>query len=163
MIKWFYALASHVYYRRSGIWSLNLEQVKSDTGHHFNVSTNICVEFMGVGSGCSPPWIFEHGTNIIDRDLKVLFFDVFLLFFSLFFPLALPWKRLNSAIFRSFSVGSPPLKIFCRRPWLSWCYISDIDPHNIVIRLDVVHPPSVINLTHTCVNPASNIHLAFRL
>jgi len=36
------------------------------------------------------------------RGLKVLFFGVFC-YFSVFFPLASrPWKRLNSAIFRSF-------------------------------------------------------------
>jgi len=33
---------------------------------------------MGVGSGGSgPPWIFKHGTNIVDRGVKVLFFDLF--------------------------------------------------------------------------------------
>jgi len=35
---------------------------------------------MGVGSGgqgACPPWIFIHGTNIVDRDLKVLFFGLF--------------------------------------------------------------------------------------
>jgi len=53
------------------------------------------VTFMGVGSGgrgsrAPPPWIFMHGTNILDRGLKVLFFgvfcyfSVFLLFFDLF-------------------------------------------------------------------------------
>jgi len=45
---------------------------------------------MGVGSGGQGgavplPWIFKHGTNIVDRGLKVLFFGLFLLFF---FPLA---------------------------------------------------------------------------
>jgi len=56
---------------------------------------------MGVGSGeqedCGPPWVFKHGTNIVDKGLKVLFFGSFLLFFGLF------------------SVG-PPWKFFCRRP-----------------------------------------------
>jgi len=45
-------------------------------------------EGMGVGSGRLggvPPWIFKHGTNIVDRGLKVLF-RPFLLF-SVFFPL----------------------------------------------------------------------------
>jgi len=36
---------------------------------------------MGVGSGGQgsrgPPWIFKHGTNIVDRGLKVLFFGIF--------------------------------------------------------------------------------------
>jgi len=43
---------------------------------------------MGVGSeeqgGRAPPWIFKHGTNIVDKDLKVLFFGLFLLTFGLF-------------------------------------------------------------------------------
>jgi len=45
---------------------------------------------MGVGSGGREgegpwtPWIFIHGTNIVDRSLKVIFFGVFLLFFDLF-------------------------------------------------------------------------------
>jgi len=45
-----------------------------------------------------PPWIFKHGTNIVDRGLKVLFFGLSLLFFGLF-SVGPPWKRLNSAIF----------------------------------------------------------------
>jgi len=45
------------------------------------------------------PRIFKHGANIVDRGLKVLFFDLFCYFRS-FFPLPpSPWK------------------IFCRRPW----------------------------------------------
>jgi len=32
-----------------------------------------------------PPWIFKHGTNIVDRGLKVPFFGLFLLFFVIFF------------------------------------------------------------------------------
>jgi len=45
---------------------------------------------MGVGSGGQGgggvvhPWIFIHGTNVVDRGLKVLFFGQFLLFFGLF-------------------------------------------------------------------------------
>jgi len=31
-----------------------------------------------------PPWVFKHGTNIVDGGLKVLFFGPFLLFFDLF-------------------------------------------------------------------------------
>jgi len=37
--------------------------------------------YMGVGSGkkraVHPLWIFKHGTNIVDRGLKVLFFGLF--------------------------------------------------------------------------------------
>jgi len=35
---------------------------------------------IGVGNGCRgavhPPWIFKHGTNVVDRGLKVLFFGL---------------------------------------------------------------------------------------
>jgi len=54
---------------------------------------------MGVSSGGPwPPWIFKHGTNIVDRGLKVLFFGFFFVIFqpfaifSVFFPLAPPGK-----------------------------------------------------------------------
>jgi len=51
---------------------------------------------MGVGRGAvPPPWIFKHGTNIVDRGLEVLFFGLFFLFLG-FFPLPLsspPRKR----------------------------------------------------------------------
>jgi len=45
---------------------------------------------MGIGSGGQggpwpPPWIFKHGTNIVNTGLKVLFFGLFLLFFGLYF------------------------------------------------------------------------------
>jgi len=33
-----------------------------------------------------PSWIFKHGTNIVDRGLKVLFFGPFLTIFRSFFP-----------------------------------------------------------------------------
>jgi len=46
--------------------------------------TIITVMGVGRGSRAPPPWIFKHGTNIIDRGLKVLFFGHFLLFFGLF-------------------------------------------------------------------------------
>jgi len=67
---------------------------------------------MGVGSGrLWPPWILKHGTNIVNRGLKVLFFGL-LCYFSVFFPL--PPLPVNSAIFRYvflifglFSVASP--------------------------------------------------------
>jgi len=57
---------------------------------------------MGVGSGgqegAVPPWIFIHGTYIVDRGLIVLFFGLYLLFFglfcyfSVFFPSSPPGK-----------------------------------------------------------------------
>jgi len=34
--------------------------------------------------GAVDPWIFIHGTDIVDRGLIVLFFGLFLLFFDLF-------------------------------------------------------------------------------
>jgi len=60
---------------------------------------------MGVGSGeqggCGAPWIFTHGTNIVNKGFSVIFrpFLLFLVFFP-FLPTL--WKRLNSRIFRSF-------------------------------------------------------------
>jgi len=62
---------------------------------------------MGVGNGEQGgrglSWIFIYGTNTVDKGLKVLFFGV-LCYFLVFFFVAphIPWKRLNSAIFRSF-------------------------------------------------------------
>jgi len=68
---------------------------------------------MGVGSeeagGAMTPWIFIHGTDIVDRGLIVLFFSIFsvlppeeaVLFFGLFF-----------AIFWSFFRCSPPFPPF---------------------------------------------------
>jgi len=60
------------------------------------------ISIMGVGSGGAggpwPPWIFMHGTNIVDRGLKVLFFGLFC-HFSVFFCWSPLWKKLNSAIF----------------------------------------------------------------
>jgi len=36
-----------------------------------------------------PPWIFVHGTNMVDKGLKVLF-SVFFCYFLVFFPLPTP-------------------------------------------------------------------------
>jgi len=59
---------------------------------------------MGVESrGGMPPWIFIHGTNIVNRGLKVLFFSVILLFFQSFFRCPPPsLKEANIAIFGVF-------------------------------------------------------------
>jgi len=55
------------------------------------------------GRGACPPWIFIHGTNIVNKGLIVIFFGLFLLFFGLFLHCPpSPWKRNNSAILRSF-------------------------------------------------------------
>jgi len=47
---------------------------------------------MGVGSGgkgaVAPLWIFMHGTDIVDKGLIVLFFDLFP--FSVFFSVTPP-------------------------------------------------------------------------
>jgi len=52
---------------------------------------------MGVGSGGqggrAPFWIFKHGTNVIDRGLKVLFFGVFLVFFGVFIRYPTPLEE----------------------------------------------------------------------
>jgi len=70
---------------------------------------------MGIGRRAVPPWIFKHGTSIVDKGSKVLFFG-FLLFFGLF-SLAPSWKRLNSAIFGIFLLifGFFPLLLGCRK------------------------------------------------
>jgi len=49
----------------------------------------------GAGEPCPPPWIFIHGTDIVDRGLIVLFFSLFLLFFGHFFPLT-PLEKLSA-------------------------------------------------------------------
>jgi len=45
--------------------------------------SSMCVVRGGQG-GRDPSWIFIHGTNIVDRGLKVLFFGPFLLIFGIF-------------------------------------------------------------------------------
>jgi len=82
-------------------------------GEKWHFSYNFCPSIkisteslnMGVGTGGQKsrghPWIFMHGTNLVDRGLKGLFFGLFW-YFPVFFPLASLWKRLNSAIFRYF-------------------------------------------------------------
>jgi len=74
------------------------------------------IQYMGVGSGGKegavpslPPWIFIHGTDIVDTSLTVVFFGLFLLFFDLFFPLS-PWKLKCSAGARVFKVEGLNLK-----------------------------------------------------
>jgi len=69
---------------------------------------------MGVGSGGrgrTPSWIFIHGTDIVDRGLIVLFFDLFLPFFDLF-SVGPPWKRLKEIFFGLFPLV-PPWEFFC--------------------------------------------------
>jgi len=77
----------------------------------------------GVGSegqrgGCTPPWIFIHGTDIVDRGLIVLFL-VFFCYFSVFFPL-LPGRGLKyyfSVVFAIFGIFSRSLlEIFLPTP-----------------------------------------------
>jgi len=100
--------------------------------------------------------ILNNGTDIVDRGLIVLFFGIFFLLFEIFFAIFRifyaifrssfllvfdlfcyfsvffrwpSWKKLNSAVFRSFLlffglffVGLLPWKIFCRRP----CALSSV-------------------------------------
>jgi len=58
----------------------------------------------GRRQGAWPPGF----SNMVARGLKVLFFGLF--------PLAPPWKRLNSANFRSFFVAPSPLENFLPTP-----------------------------------------------
>jgi len=67
----------------------------------------------GAREAVAPPWIFKHGTNIVNRGLIVLF-SAFFAIFRCFFPLALPPGRglivlfsVFFAIFRSFSPLPP--------------------------------------------------------
>jgi len=54
---------------------------------------------MGVGSwGQGATWILIHGTGVVDRSLKVLFFGLFLLFL-IFFSVALHPKRGSIVLF----------------------------------------------------------------
>jgi len=90
--------------------------------------------------GSGPPWIFKHGTNIVDRGLKVLLFSLFCYFsafftiFSVFFSVAPPKTQIVLFFvifcnFRSF-FRWPPWKIFCCRPCfhiLNYQYILVID------------------------------------
>jgi len=69
---------------------------------------------MGVGNGgqgkrAHPLQIFVHGTNIIDKSSKVLFFGVFSLFFGLFFPLPPlpPGRGLVVLLFGLFAIFGP--------------------------------------------------------
>jgi len=49
---------------------------------------------MGGGQGGhAPPWIFIHGTNIVNRGLKILFFGAFFAIFWSFFR----WTPLEEA------------------------------------------------------------------
>jgi len=48
---------------------------------------------MGVGRGAVAPWIFIHGTDIVDRGIIVIFFGLFLLFFGIFSVPPPSWKR----------------------------------------------------------------------
>jgi len=43
------------------------------------------VSSMGGGQGAVAPWIFKLDTDIVDKDLKVLFFGIFCYFLIFFF------------------------------------------------------------------------------
>jgi len=84
--------------------------------HHHYVTENVT---MGVSSaGPCPPWIFIHGTDIVDRGLIVLFsifFAIFRFLFAALFPEnfsadALKRHQNNVTIFFQFAL-SPPIKI----------------------------------------------------
>jgi len=67
---------------------------------------------MGIGSGVQgavPPWIFIHGTNTVDRGLKVLFSVFFAIFRSFF---RLPPGRGFIVLFSVFFSLPPPPEIF---------------------------------------------------
>jgi len=72
----------------------------------------------GRAGGPWPPWIFIHGTNIVE----VLKSGIFGVFFAIFWSFLL--------FFGLFFHCPPPWKFFCRRPWLQrWrtvCYLHEI-------------------------------------
>jgi len=47
---------------------------------------------MDIQGGVPLSWIFKHGTNIVNRDLKVLFFGLFC-YFLVFISVAPPHPR----------------------------------------------------------------------
>jgi len=64
--------------------ALQLENISFHGGQKYFKGVNVRGKNMGVSSGGQRglPWIFIHGTNIVDRGLKVLF--------SVFFSLPPP-------------------------------------------------------------------------
>jgi len=74
-------------------------------------------KFMGVGREglAPPPWIFTHGTNIVNRGLIVLFFR--LIAFRCFFPLPPLGRGLIILFFVFFFVGPPAVQIVIYRPY----------------------------------------------
>jgi len=75
-----------------------------------------------------PPWIFIHGTDLVNRGLIVLFF-AFFCYFSFFFVAPSPGKGIIVLFFGIFFLiffglffvtapsSPPPWKFFCWRPW----------------------------------------------
>jgi len=77
-----------------------------------NYSSNSNInKYMGVGRGrghAHPPWIFIHGTDIVDRGLIVLFSNFFAIFRSFFFRWP-PGRSLIVLFFGLFSFLELPL------------------------------------------------------
>jgi len=81
--------------------------------------------WVSAAGGRGPPRIFVHGTNIVDKGLKVLFFGFFFAIFDLFFRCPPPPGRgLTVLFFGLFSFGSL-LEIFLPTPLTmaleNWC------------------------------------------
>jgi len=74
------------------------------------IVTNLLLEFMGVGRRAVAPWIFIHGTDIVDKGVIVLFFCLF--------SVVLPGRGLIVLFFGIFSVAPPLWNFFCLRPLL---------------------------------------------
>jgi len=75
---------------------------------------------MGVGSGgCVswPPWIFIHGTDIVDRGLIVLFFSLF--------SVGPPGRGLIVLFFGLFSVAPSPGNFFTDALVYRSCFNKD--------------------------------------
>jgi len=107
-----FCLLSRMKYRHKGFESVNIGVGMRWAGR--------AVASLGYG----PPWYKYstniHGTNIVDRGLKVLFSAFFGIFWY-FFRCSLLWKRLNSAILYFLLIFGiffplPPLENFLPTP-----------------------------------------------
>jgi len=78
---------------------LSRYDIRKENAIYYIIIINITSISVGSESVPSPPWIFIHGTDIVDRGLKTLFFGLFLLFFVFFCCSPTPCKKLNSPIF----------------------------------------------------------------
>jgi len=87
------------------------------------------------GQGVVPPWIFLHGTNIVDRGLIVLLLGILFAILRSFSNGPPLEEAINSAILWSFllffgllPLPHPTWKFFCQRPCLSFNFFLTYRP-----------------------------------